>query len=36
MIFEVVWKDKDVINICYTENVKKKAEYFIDLGLKSD
>jgi hypothetical protein len=36
MIFKVIWKDKNVINIHYTENVKKKAEYFVNLGLESD
>jgi hypothetical protein len=35
IIFKVVWKDKDIINICYTKNVKKKAEYFVNLGLES-
>jgi hypothetical protein len=35
IIFKVVWKNKDVVNIRYTENVKKRAEYFVDLGLKS-
>jgi hypothetical protein len=35
IIFKVIWKDKNVINICYTENVKKRAEYFVDLSLES-
>jgi hypothetical protein len=35
VIFKVIWKDKDIIDIYYTENVKKRAEYFINLGLKS-
>jgi hypothetical protein len=36
VIFKVVWKDKDVINIRCAENVKERAEYFVDLGLESD
>jgi hypothetical protein len=35
VIFKVVWKDKDVVNIRCAENVKKRTEYFVDLGLKS-
>jgi hypothetical protein len=35
MIFEVVWKDKDIVNIRCAKNVKKKAEYFINSGLES-
>jgi hypothetical protein len=36
VIFEIVQKNKNVINIYYTKNVKKKTEYFVNLGLKSD
>jgi hypothetical protein len=35
VIFEVVRKDKNVVNIRCTENVKKRAEYFVDSGLES-
>jgi hypothetical protein len=35
IIFEVVWKNKNVVDIRYAKNVKKKAEYFVDLGLES-
>jgi hypothetical protein len=35
VIFEVVWKDKDIIDIRCTENVEKRAEYFVYLGLES-
>jgi hypothetical protein len=35
VIFEVVWKDKDIVNIRCAENVKKKAKYFVNSGLKS-
>jgi hypothetical protein len=35
MIFKVVKKDKNIVDIRYTENVKERAEYFVDLGLES-
>jgi hypothetical protein len=35
IVFKVVWKDKNIINICYIKNVKKRAKYFVNLGLKS-
>jgi hypothetical protein len=35
VIFKVVRKDKNIINIRCTKNVKKKAKYFVNLGLKS-
>jgi hypothetical protein len=36
VIFKVVWKNKNIINIYCIENVKKKVKYFVNLGLKSD
>ena len=35
VVFEVIWEDKDIIDICCTEDVEERAEYFINLGLKS-
>ena len=35
VVFEIIWEDKDINNICCKEDVKERAEYFINLGLKS-
>jgi hypothetical protein len=35
VIFKVIRKDKDVVNIGYTEDIKERTEDFVDLGLKS-
>jgi hypothetical protein len=36
VIFKVIKKDKDVINISYIKDIKKKIKDFINLGLKSN
>ena len=36
MIFKVIKKDKDVINIGYIKDIKKKTKDFINLGLESN
>jgi hypothetical protein len=36
VVFKVVWKDKNIINIYNIKDVKKKAEYFVNSGLKSN
>ena len=35
MIFKVIRKDKDVVNIGCIEDIKERTEDFVDLGLKS-
>ena len=35
MIFKVIRKDKDIVNIGYTEDIKERTEDFVDPGLKS-
>jgi hypothetical protein len=35
VIFKVIRKDKDVVNIGYTEDIKERTEDFVDPGLKS-
>jgi hypothetical protein len=36
VIFKVIRKDKDVVNIGYTKDIKERTEDFVNLGLKSN
>jgi hypothetical protein len=36
IIFKIIRKDKNAINIYNTKDIKKKAKHFVNLGLKSN